>query len=143
LRAPGGSWRTAADLRCVGQIHTLNSISNEAAYVYLATGVELDEIRREPTELMEMRLVLVEEALRVAREGESADGPSPLALLWCESLFRPRAACTQPVPIRKALQAPGLDEGWSSLRLPLVKLDNVCYNVPRQSGRGCSRCTQM
>jgi hypothetical protein len=36
---------------------------------------------------MEMRLVPVEEALRMAREGEIADGPSALALLQCQPLL--------------------------------------------------------
>jgi hypothetical protein len=40
---------------------------------------------------MEMRLVPVEEALRMAREGEITDGPSALALLWCEPLLRPQS----------------------------------------------------
>lgn len=78
---------TEADLRYVGRFYTSNGISNEIAYVYLATGVELGEARREPTELMELRLVPVEEALRLAREGEISDGPSALALLWCEPLL--------------------------------------------------------
>jgi ADP-ribose pyrophosphatase len=78
---------TAAELHYVGQFYTSNGISNEVAYVYLATGVELGEAQPEPTELMEMRLVPVEEALRMAREGEVADGPSALALLWCELLL--------------------------------------------------------
>ena len=75
---------TAAELRYIGQFYTSNGISNEVAYVYLATGVELGETQREPTELMDIRLVPVEEALRMAREGEISDGPSALALLWCE-----------------------------------------------------------
>jgi ADP-ribose pyrophosphatase len=74
----------AAELRYVGQFYASNGISNEVAYVYLAIGVELGETHREPTELMEMRLVPVNEALRMAREGEVTDGPSALALLWCE-----------------------------------------------------------
>jgi ADP-ribose pyrophosphatase len=82
---------TAAELRYVGQFYTSNGISNEVAYVYLATGVELSKAEREPTELMEMRLVLVEEALRMAREGEIADGPSALALLWCAPLLQPKS----------------------------------------------------
>ena len=75
---------TAADLRPIDQFYTFNGISNEVAYVYLATGVELGEACREPTELMELRLVPVDEAVRMAREGEISDGPSALALLWCE-----------------------------------------------------------
>ena len=77
----------AADLRYVGRFYTSNGISNEVAYVYLATDVELGEALREPTELMELWLVPVKEALRMAREGEITDGPSALALLWCETLL--------------------------------------------------------
>jgi 8-oxo-dGTP pyrophosphatase MutT (NUDIX family) len=77
----------AAELRYVGEFHTSNGISNEVAYVYLATGVELADPQREPTELMEVRLVPVTEALRMARQGEMSDGPSALALLWCERLL--------------------------------------------------------
>lgn len=80
---------TAEHLRTIGQFYTSNGISNEVAYVYLATGVELGEPRREPTELIETRLVPVEEALRMARMGEISDGPSALALLWCEHLLFP------------------------------------------------------
>ncbi len=57
------------------------------AYVYLATDVELGEIDREPTEMIETRLVPLAESLRMAREGEITDGPSGLALLWCEPLL--------------------------------------------------------
>jgi 8-oxo-dGTP pyrophosphatase MutT (NUDIX family) len=78
---------TATELRYVGQFYTSNGICNEVAYVFLATGVELGEAQPEPTELMEMQLVPVEEALRMAREGEITDGPSALALLWCEPLL--------------------------------------------------------
>ena len=84
----------ASDLRYVGQFYTSSGISNEVAYVYLATGVELGETHREPTELMEVRLVPVEEALRMAREGEVTDGPSALALLWCEQLLQPQSQTT-------------------------------------------------
>jgi ADP-ribose pyrophosphatase len=78
---------TAAGLRYVGRFYTSNGISNEVAYVYLATDVELGETHREPTELMEMCLVPVAEAMRMAREGEITDGPSALALLWCEPIL--------------------------------------------------------
>jgi ADP-ribose pyrophosphatase len=77
----------AADLTYVGQFYTSNGISNEVAYVYLATGVKLGEFCPEPTERLETHLVPVEEALRMAREGEISDGPSALAILRCESLF--------------------------------------------------------
>ena len=78
----------AAEWRHVGQFYTYNGISSEVAYVYLATGVELGEAHREPTEFLEIRLVRIEEALRMAREGDIFDGPSALALLWCEPLLQ-------------------------------------------------------
>ena len=71
----------ASELHYVGQFYTSYGMSNEVAYVYLATGVELGEAHREPTELMETHLVPVKEALRMARSGEISDGPSALALL--------------------------------------------------------------
>ena len=52
------------------------------------TGGKLGQPRREPTELIEIRLVPIEEAMRMARAGEITDGPSALALLWCERLLR-------------------------------------------------------
>jgi len=75
-----------AAIQYVGRFYTSNGISSEIAYVHLATGVELGEPYREPTEELEVRLVPVDEAMRMAREGEISDGPSALALLWCESL---------------------------------------------------------
>jgi len=78
----------AAELHFVGRFYTSNGISDEVAYVYLATGVELGEAQPEPTEWLEVRPVPAAEALRMAREGEIADGPSALALLWCESLLQ-------------------------------------------------------
>ncbi len=78
----------AAVLRYVGQFYTSNSISNEVAYVYLATGVELGEAHPEPTELVGIRLVPVKEALRMAREGGITDGPSSLVLLRSKPLLQ-------------------------------------------------------
>jgi ADP-ribose pyrophosphatase len=61
---------TAPDSRYVGQSYTSNGISNEVAYVYLATGIELGESRPEPTKLMEVHLIPAEKAERMAREGQ-------------------------------------------------------------------------
>jgi ADP-ribose pyrophosphatase len=81
LEEAGG---TAENMLFVGQFYTSNGISSEIAYVFLATGVQLGKTNREPTELMDIRLVSVQEALRMARSGEISDGPSALALLWCQ-----------------------------------------------------------
>ena len=42
---------TSPGLRSVSRSYTSNGISNETTYVYLATGVELEETHREPIEL--------------------------------------------------------------------------------------------
>lgn len=78
---------TARKLHRVGQFYTSNSIFDKVSYVYLATNVVLGETHREPTEWMKMHLVPVEEAMRMAREGDISDGPSALALLRCEHLL--------------------------------------------------------
>jgi hypothetical protein len=44
---------------------------------------------------MEIRLVPVDEALRMAREGEISDGLSALVLLWCEPLLHSGAIASQ------------------------------------------------
>ena len=75
---------TAANLQYIGWFYTMNGIGTEVAHVFLATGVELGEAHREPTEIMEIKLVPAAEALRRARAGEISDGPSALALLLCE-----------------------------------------------------------
>jgi ADP-ribose pyrophosphatase len=76
-----------AAVHYVGRFYTSNGISSEIAYVYLATGVELGEAHHEPTEDLEVLLMPAQEALRMARSGEISDGPSALALLWCEPLI--------------------------------------------------------
>ena len=76
---------TAAHLQYIGQFYTMNGIGTEVAHVFLATGVELGDAQREPTEIMEIRRVPVAEALRMARAGEISDGPSALALLLSEA----------------------------------------------------------
>ncbi len=77
----------ATELRYVGQFYSSNGISNEVAFVYLATGVQLGETQREPTEIMEVCLTPIQEAMRMARQGAISDGPSALALLWCEPML--------------------------------------------------------
>jgi ADP-ribose pyrophosphatase len=76
---------TAADLQFIGRFYTMNGIGDEVAHVFLATGVELGEVDRESTEIMELYRFPAAEVLRMARAGEISDGPSALALLLCEN----------------------------------------------------------
>ncbi len=78
----------SGDIRAVAAFYGSNGISNERSQVYLAWDVALGESRREPTELLRVVALPVEEALRMAHTGEISDGQSALALLLCEPLLR-------------------------------------------------------
>lgn len=75
-------------LEYVGRFFPSNGISNEQAHIFLATGVVLGPTHRESTEVMEIRLVSPEEALRMVRAGEVSDGRAIVALLWCAPRLR-------------------------------------------------------
>jgi hypothetical protein len=96
LREVGGA---AADLRFVGQFYASGGISGDVAYVDLATGVASPDccwsgtwaghtanppgvLASSRRGLVEIRLVPVAEALRVAIEILIAHGPSAPTLLW-------------------------------------------------------------
>jgi len=76
---------TASQIVPIAEFYTMNGIGNEIAWVFLALGVTLGRPRREPTEHMELCIVPVGEALRMARTGLIKDGPSALAILLCEA----------------------------------------------------------
>lgn len=75
---------TASTWREITTFYTSNGISNEKAYVFLATGVTLAEPAHEPAEVMHLHPTPLQEALQMARSGRITDGPSALALLLCE-----------------------------------------------------------
>ena len=72
----------------IGKYWTMNGIGNEMAHFYLAKAVSLGEQHHEPTEVIELKIVEADEAVRMARSGEIADAPSALALILCEHLLR-------------------------------------------------------
>jgi ADP-ribose pyrophosphatase len=78
---------TAEELRYAGYFFSASSISNLRVNVFLATGVRLGHSVPEVTELIEINVVSVTEALAMARRGEIKDGQSALALLLCEPLL--------------------------------------------------------
>lgn len=65
----------------MGEAHLSNSVSDELAVWYLATGLGECERRPEGTERLQVRRVPVEEALRMAFAGEITDALSMLALM--------------------------------------------------------------
>jgi len=71
-----------------GSFYTLNSICDEIAHVYLATGVALGATAHEPGEVIEVVLVSIAEALNLAHHNRISDGPSALAVLLLENRLR-------------------------------------------------------
>lgn len=65
----------------MGEAHLSNSVSDELAVWYLATGLEQGECRPEGTERLQVRRVRLEEALRMTFAGEITDALSMLALM--------------------------------------------------------------
>ncbi|HZI19231.1 MAG TPA: NUDIX hydrolase [Pyrinomonadaceae bacterium] len=64
----------------MGQAHLSNSVSDELAVWFLATGLTQGERRPEGTERLRVRRVGLREAYRMADEGEITDAISLLAL---------------------------------------------------------------
>lgn len=71
----------AEELIYVSQFYVANGIFNEKGHVFLGLNVTLGETDHEPAEVMQVHRKPVAEALRMARAGEIADGPSALALM--------------------------------------------------------------
>lgn len=71
----------AQAMRAIGRFHVMPGISNQTAYIWLATGVNLGAPAREASEVMEIHLMPPTEALDMAHSGHIQDGPSALALI--------------------------------------------------------------
>jgi 8-oxo-dGTP pyrophosphatase MutT (NUDIX family) len=71
----------ARDWLKMGEAHLSNSVTDESAVWYLATGLEQGAARPEGTERLQVRRVKLEEALRMTFMGEITDALSMLALM--------------------------------------------------------------
>lgn len=71
----------ARDWVRMSEAHTSNSVTDEYAVWYLATGLEQCECRPDGTEQLQVRRVSLEEALRMCVNGEITDALSMLALM--------------------------------------------------------------
>lgn len=71
----------ASRLTEIMKVHTSNSITDEAGYIYLAEGLTEGEAALEETENITARRLRLEEALDMVLSGEITDAMSCLALL--------------------------------------------------------------
>lgn len=79
----------AGKLSSLGSFYGSDGISDERFHLFLATGLrQSGRIRREPTEQIEIDLVPLERAVRMALEGEIVDAPSALALILADRAVR-------------------------------------------------------
>lgn len=79
----------AATFQQIGRFFTAPGICNEDGHYFLATGVQLTAVpQRESTEVMEIHLTPIAEALAMVRRGDVTDGNTALALLAAEPYLR-------------------------------------------------------
>ena len=71
----------AARWQMLGEAHLSNSVADEYAVWFVATGLVPGEVRPEGTEKLSGRRVLLSEALTMALDGEITDALSRLALM--------------------------------------------------------------
>jgi 8-oxo-dGTP pyrophosphatase MutT (NUDIX family) len=72
---------TARHLQLLGRTHLSNSVTDEEALYYLATGLSQGSAEPEGTEKLRLRRVPFAEALRMALAGEITDALSVVTLL--------------------------------------------------------------
>ena len=69
----------------LGSFYGSNGISDERFYLFLATRLsDSGKLNREPTELIELELIPLQDAVELALSGAIQDGPSALALLLAQ-----------------------------------------------------------
>jgi 8-oxo-dGTP pyrophosphatase MutT (NUDIX family) len=72
---------TASDWKLMGRAHLSNSVSDEEAVWFLATGLSHYEPRPEGTEELTVRRIRTEDAIKMVLTGEITDAISMLAIL--------------------------------------------------------------
>jgi 8-oxo-dGTP pyrophosphatase MutT (NUDIX family) len=65
----------------ISKIHTSNSVCNEVAYIYLARGIKQGEAEPEDTEQLQVKRVLLSEAVQLVMENRITDSMSVTGLL--------------------------------------------------------------
>lgn len=87
----------AANWEKMGEAHLSNSISDEHAIWYLATGLTQGKHNPDGTEQLEVRRVTFEQALRMALSGEITDALSQLAIMQYQMTGRAEKGSGAPV----------------------------------------------
>ena len=78
----------ATTLQRLTTIWTTPGFTDERIHLFLAIGLTPGTIRREPDEFVEVRRLQWSKVLRLAQQGEIADGKTLVSLLFVESFRR-------------------------------------------------------
>jgi GrpB-like predicted nucleotidyltransferase (UPF0157 family) len=90
-------------MRQIGWFYAMNGTSNARCTLFLATGVQLNgPPQLESTELSEVHLLPLEQAVQMARDGRITDADSALVLLRCEPILRGQGRKVEVVPYNPA-----------------------------------------
>jgi 8-oxo-dGTP pyrophosphatase MutT (NUDIX family) len=73
----------AATWELLGRVHLSNSVTDEEAFLYLATDLTQHEAQPEGTEDLQIRRVPLAEAIRMVMESEITDSLSVIGILRC------------------------------------------------------------
>jgi len=79
---------TADNLILLGQFYTMNGISNELCYYYLATNITLGDMHHEPLEIMTRHIRPWPDVLKMIQNGEIKDSLTALALTLTDQHFK-------------------------------------------------------
>ncbi len=91
------------EMRQIGWFYAMNGTSNARCTYFLATGVQLNgRPQLESTELCEVHLLPLEQAVQMARDGRITDADSALVLLRCEPILRGQGRKVEVVPYNPA-----------------------------------------
>ena len=71
----------AGQLRQIARVHTSNSVTDEEGLVFLATDLQQAEPMPDETEDLQIRRLPLDEAIRMAEDGEITDAISVVGLL--------------------------------------------------------------
>lgn len=80
----------AENFEIISKIHTSNSVCNEVAYIYLATGISHGESEPEDTEELVVKRVKLSEAIQMVMENKITDSMSVTGLLKADRILRNR-----------------------------------------------------
>ncbi len=71
-----------------GEIHLSNCISSEKGYIYVAEGLSETEASPDGTEVLQLKKVPLDEAVRMAVSGEIVDAVSVIGILLAEKWLK-------------------------------------------------------